>query len=122
MEKDKISVYALQHTQSSRNNVQFALVNNEEVELYLSGNEHDICFTNKRLIIRYKNIHLPAQKNYDYFPYSRIIYFSSKVKDQFSAFLTLHIYIIDNNELLIDLHKMLPCEEIIQLLSSKILD
>lgn len=120
---DTISVYALQHTQNSRKIVQFALVNNEEVELYLSGNEHDICFTNKRLIIRDKANAADANNKeiYHFYPYSRMIYFSAKTKEKFRAFLTIQINIMDNNQLLLEFHKALPFEEVIQLLSSKIL-
>ena len=115
------SVYILKHTKNSHSIVQFALVNNEEVELYLSGNANDICFTNKRLIIREKSEDGSQQENYHFYPYSKIIYFSSKVKDKYRAYLTLQIQIIDNNELILEFHKALPFEEIIQLLSSKII-
>ena len=117
-----ISVYTLENNSSSRMKIQFLLVNNEEIELSFSGNDHAFWLTNKRIILLFNDELTGKVETYHSYAYANILSFSTKVNEIFRAFLYINIRLNQIETLHIELHKSLPVKEIAQLLSSKILN
>lgn len=121
--KEIISVLASKMTAivDSKEKVEFLLVNNEEIELAFNNYDDYIWFTNKRLVIYIKESGLWGSKGtFMIYPFSKISSFSA-VTTNTTKSRDVMIYINGLPQININFHKSLPIEEILHLLSSRIL-
>lgn len=103
--------------------IKFLLMNNEEVELAFSNNagNDNIWFTNKRIIIYITESGLWGNKGtFMVLPFSKISSFTAATTGTYKSRDTT-IYTNGIPQVILKLYDKLPVEEILHLLSSKIL-
>lgn len=112
-----ISVFNLENPTTKLDSIDFLLIDNEEIELFLTGNDISLWFSNKRIIILLDN---GSDQTLHTYPYTRVNSFMIKL-NRYNTYTPLKINVNNDNDLEIKLYKSLPIKEIANLLSSKIL-
>jgi len=100
------------------------LINGEEIELYLSGEDGLFWITNKRIVIAYKaeedNYYVAANR-YETFLYSTIFSLAVDIIDDDSHYNILNIDFNGEFQIQIFINKIIPVAEVALVLTNKIL-